>query len=96
MEKIEWSELALSDLQSIHEYISQDSAFYAERLIDKIAGRINQLEKFPQSGRIVPELNNEMVRELIEGSYRIIYLIKDGSVAIVRIHHSAMILKNLR
>ncbi|MEI9919335.1 MAG: type II toxin-antitoxin system RelE/ParE family toxin [Bacteroidota bacterium] len=96
MEKIEWSELALSDLQSIHEYISRDSAFYANKLISKIAGRIDQLEKFQQSGRIVPELNNEMVRELIEGSYRIIYQVEDGCVTIVRIHHSAMILKKLR
>lgn len=96
MEKIEWSELAVADLQSIHEYISQDSAFYADRLIDKIAGRIDQLKNFPQSGRVVPELNNEVVRELIEGSYRIVYLIEDGCVSIVRIHHSAMILKKLQ
>ena len=96
MEKIEWSELALSDLQSIHEYISQDSAFYADKLIDRIAGRIDQLENFPQSGRVVPELNNEMIRELIEGRYRIVYQIKGGQIGIARIHHSAMILKNLK
>lgn len=96
MEKIEWSELAIADLQSIHEYISQDSAFYANRLIDKIASRVNQLERFPQSGRIVPEFNNEMIRELIEGSYRIVYQIRNNCIGVVRIHHSAMILKNLK
>ena len=96
MEKIEWSELARIDLRSIYEYISNDSAFYAQRLIDKIAGRINQLDNFPQSGRIVSEFNNEMIRELIEGSYRIVYYINDDRVYISRIYHSAMILKNLR
>lgn len=96
MEKIEWSALALADLRSIYEYISHDSAFYAERLIDKIAGRINQLEKFPQSGRVVPEFNNEMIRELIEGSYRIVYLVSDSEISIARIYHSAMILKKLK
>jgi toxin ParE1/3/4 len=64
MEKIEWSKLAIADLQSIHEYISQDSAFYANRMMDKIAGRIDQPQNFPQSRRVVPELNNEMIREL--------------------------------
>jgi plasmid stabilization system protein ParE len=56
----------------IHEYISQDSAFYADRLVEKITGRIDQLQKFPQSGRVVPEFNNEVARELIEGRYRIV------------------------
>ena len=96
MEKIEWSALALVDLRSIYEYISRDSAFYAERLIDKIAGRINQLENFPQSGRIVPEFNDEMIRELIEGSYRIVYHLRGDRIYIVRIYHSAMILKRLK
>lgn len=95
MEKIEWSEFAIADLHSIHEYISEDSAFYADKLIDKIAGRINQLKIFPQSGRIVPELNNEMIRELIEGRYRIVYKIMEDQVVIVRIFHSAMSLKSL-
>jgi toxin ParE1/3/4 len=75
MEKIEWSEIAITDLHAIHEYISEDSAFYADKLIDRIAGRVHQLKIFPQSGRIVPELNDEMIRELIEGRYRIVYQI---------------------
>ena len=46
---------------------------------------------FPQSGRVVPEKKDPLVRETIVGSYRIIYRVDDASqtVAIARIWHSA-------
>jgi plasmid stabilization system protein ParE len=55
MAKIIWSELALEDLKHIHNYISKDSLIYANRVIEKIILRIEQLEEFPRSGRVVPE-----------------------------------------
>lgn len=96
MEKIEWSEIAIADLRSIYEYISRDSAFYADRVINRITGRIKQLEKFPQSGRIVPELNNEMIRELIEGSYSIVYIVEGEYIQGSRVYHSTMKMKNIK
>jgi toxin ParE1/3/4 len=55
--------------------------------------KVDQLEINPQSGRVVPEFSNEMIRELIEGSYRIIYKINSDFIGIIRIHHSARQLK---
>ena len=89
MVKIVWTQIAIEDLRLIHEYISKDSKLYAERLIEKIIERVDQLETFPKSGRVVPEFETETIRELIEGNYRIIYQILPGQVGIVRIHHSA-------
>lgn len=95
MVKIIWTKLALEDLRSIHEYISKDSKVYADRQIKKIIKRVEQIENFPKTGRIVPELNSEFIRELIEGNYRIIYQIHSDStdIGIVRIHHAARQLK---
>jgi hypothetical protein len=93
MEKIIWSELALEDLKNIHDYISKDSIVYANRVIEKIILRIEQLESFPKSGRVVPELNNISIRELIQNNYRIIYKITSQKIFIVSIHHSAKIIK---
>ena len=76
-------------LRLIHEYISKDSKVYADRLIDKIVRRVDQLENFPRSGRVVPEFNSEIIRELLEGNYRIIYQINSDNVGIVRVHHAA-------
>ena len=95
MVKIVWTELAIEDLRSIHEYISKDSKRYADRHIDKLISRVEQLENNPNSGRVVPEFNNETTRELIEGNYRIIYKMKQDLIAIVRVHHSAQQLRDV-
>jgi toxin ParE1/3/4 len=88
-----WTELALEDLRLIHEYISTDSKRYADRFIEKLIARVDQLESFPKSGRMVPEFNQESIRELIEGNYRIIYKIAAAQIAIIRVHHAARQLK---
>ena len=93
MVKVVWTEIAVDDLRSIHSFISKDSKKYADRFIDKLIARTDQLEKNPNSGRVVPEFNVETVRELIEGNYRIIYKVDQDFIAIVRIHHSARQLK---
>lgn len=89
MVKVIWTDLAVSDLKAIHDYISLDSKAYADKFISKVIDRVDQLEKFPKSGRKVPEFNNEQIRELIEGSYRIIYKIQEDHVGVARVHHAA-------
>lgn len=93
MVKIIWTDLAIEDLKSIHEFITKDSKRYADRYIEKLITRVNQLENFPKSGRVVPEFNTSSILELIEGNYRIIYKVNANQVAILRVHHSARQLK---
>lgn len=93
MVKVVWTEFAIEDLKSIHDYISKDSKVYASRLVEKLMSRVDQLEANPNSGRIVPEFNIETLRELIEGNYRIIYKIDGDFIGIVRVHHSAQQLR---
>ena len=94
MVNVIWTETAIEDLKLIHEYISKDSKLYADRFVEKIITRVKQLENFPKSGRVVPEFNSKIIRELIEGNYRIIYRItRDNDNGIVRIHHAARQLK---
>ena len=94
MAEINWTPFALEDLQSIYNYISKDSISYADRLVDKLVNSVDILEGHPEIGRIVPEFENEAIRELIEGNYRIIYkILSITEVAIIRVHHSAQLLK---
>jgi addiction module RelE/StbE family toxin len=94
MAKIIWTEEALEDLHSIHEFISRDSPFYADKFIDKLISKADILIKFPKLGKPVPEFDNVKIRELIEGNYRTIYRIESSlEIGIVRIHHSSRILK---
>ncbi len=63
----------------------------------KVVEAPGRLEQFPYSGRIVPEFNDENIRELIYGSYRIIYLIRQGICYITAIiHGSRDILRHLK
>ena len=75
-------------MHEIHRYISGDSIRYANREVAKIIQRTRQLENFPKSGRVVPELNDELTRELIEGNYRIIYRIKPDFIRFLHIRHT--------
>ena len=93
MLKVIWTDFAIEDLRLIHDYISKDSKRYADRFLEKLLERVDQLESFPKSGRVVPEFNIDTIRELIEGNYRIVYKISTTQIAIVRVHHAARQLK---
>jgi toxin ParE1/3/4 len=92
MVKIRWSNKSLYDLKNIFDYIAQDSKKYASIQVKRIKLRTQQLKIQPLSGRKVPEFNNENVRELIEGNYRIVHLIKEDQIFILTIHHALKML----
>ena len=71
--KVFWTDTAVQHLSAIYTYIAQNSPGYAQRLIDRLTRRSEQIAKFPLSGRTVPEFETKQIREVIEGSYRIIY-----------------------
>ena len=74
--KVHWTNTAQAHLDAILVYIAQDSSEYAKRMVDRLTQRSQQIAKFPFSGRRVPEYDVDPIREVIEGSYRIIYHIK--------------------
>jgi plasmid stabilization system protein ParE len=57
--------------------VAQTSPEYARRIVDQLTNRSKQIVNFPLSGRMVPEYELNEVREVIEGSYRVVYLIKN-------------------
>jgi hypothetical protein len=57
---------------------------------------VDVLEEFPFSGSIVPEFNNEKIRQLIRGNYRIVYFIFDVTrIDIITIHNCARLITNV-
>ena len=90
MVRINWTFQAKDDLKDIAEYISKDSKRYAKLQVTRLKIRTRILKTQTRSGKIVPEINRENIRELIEGSYRIIYkIVEDNQIDILTIHHSA-------
>ncbi len=94
MVKIVWTELSIDDLKEIHEYIADNSKRYAEITVNKIYSKTQIISSNPFTGRIVPEFNNKLIRELISGKYRIVYRLKNNHQAdILRVYHTARLLK---
>jgi len=82
-----WADPSKSDLRAIHDIIASDSRYYAKKVVQDIMDRANILEEYPRSGRKVPEIDDENIREIFMYSYRIIYEIKSEKVYIIGIIH---------
>ena len=86
-----WTPVAVQDLRDICDFISRDNPVAAQRMGEELIKQAETMALFPQSGRMVPEKRNPLIRETIVGSYRIIYQVNDANkvVALARIWHSA-------
>lgn len=82
-----WSSPAKADLRRIFEFIAQDSRYYAAEVTDQLFDLADSLNSFPGKGRIVPEINNPNIRELLSYSYRIIYQYTALNIHILTIVH---------
>ncbi len=89
--KVLWTDAAVAQLEAIHDYVAQTSPEYARRIIDRLTKRSIQISIFPFSGRAVPEYELNEVREVVEVSYRIIYLIKEDEdqLEVLAVIHSS-------
>ena len=85
--KVVWTDAALRDVEEIARYIEKDSQNYARVVVTKILGTTRLLERFPYSGRVIPEEKNELVRERFVYSYRIIYEIRGKAVYVLAVVH---------
>lgn len=87
--KVNWTAAARAQLRDIHTFIDRSSPQYAKKIVDRLTRRSLQIATFPRSGRVVPEANDVNIREVFEGSYRIIYHLLDDEVDIIAVVHSA-------
>ena len=90
MVRINWTFQAKDDLKNIAEYISKDSVRYAKFHVIRLKNRTQILKYHPFIGKILPEINSEKIRELIEGRYRIVYkIVTKRQIDILTVHHTA-------
>jgi addiction module RelE/StbE family toxin len=95
MVSIKWTDIAVENLADIGDYIGKDSIGYAKIVVKNLFASTNILKRHPRIGRMVPEFNNPSIRELIRGSYRIVYrLIDEKQIHIITVHHSARLMEN--
>lgn len=85
------NEKANQDLLQIKWYIEKDSKFYANKTVDEINKRIENLLLVPEMGKVIDK--DENIRQIIYKSYKILYKFNSNNIYILHIiHHSRNIL----
>jgi len=87
--RLVWSPLADAQVDDAVAYIAADDPAAALAWLERMLERVRSLVDYPDSGRAVPELQREDVRELIVPPYRILYRRTADAVEIAAIRHGA-------
>jgi toxin ParE1/3/4 len=85
------TEKSLRDLAQIVAFIARDNQERAEAFGYELINRALRVGDFPEQGRQVPEFGNPTVREIMHGSYRIIYRLTHNptGIFVLRFWHAA-------
>jgi plasmid stabilization system protein ParE len=76
-------------LDDVVSYIAQDSRPAAERLLIQALEAASSLDVFSERGRLVPELDQPNVRQLLVHRYRLIYEVTPDEVQVLAFVHGA-------
>ena len=93
MARVIWAPQVCADLEAVGDYLARESPAYAQAFVDGAFRATERLGVFPQSGRAVPEIEDEAVREILYHGYRIFHIVSeddaDVTVQILSVFHSA-------
>jgi toxin ParE1/3/4 len=92
--KLLWTTQAVEDVEAIRKFIANDSDAYADLVVARLLEAVERLELFPRSGRIVPELTDPQLREIIEPPYRIVYRVLNESVEILTVFRASRLFQS--
>lgn len=85
MAEVVWTEEALKDLESIGAFHERTSIAYTSALVERLYRSVEVLREYPRIGRKVPEIDHDLVRELIVERYRVVYQLFRERVEIVAV-----------
>ena len=85
MAKLIWTEPALDNLNDIAEYIAVSNPVAAKQLVSTVFDKVDRLEMFPESGRIVEEIKELGYREVVVNPCRIFYKIEKETAFILHV-----------
>ncbi|MFT7372207.1 MAG: toxin ParE1/3/4 [Oleiphilaceae bacterium] len=90
---IAFSKSAIEGLENIKGYYQgQRVPDIGIDFVTAIVELVETLIKHPEIGRIVPEFNDELIREIIHAPFRVVYLHESKSIKVIRVWRSERIL----
>jgi len=92
--KILWTREALNRLAEIEVFITRDNGERAVKIVDEIIAHAESLlSGEPRIGRMVPEVSNPAIRELIFKKHRIVYRVNNAKVEILTVFEGHRLLR---
>jgi toxin ParE1/3/4 len=85
--RVVWSSLADRQVTEAVAFIASDRPVAARRWLEGLLDQVRSLATFPDSGRVVPELEQDDIRELFLDPYRVVYRRCTDLVEIVTVWH---------
>lgn len=82
MAEVVWTLEALDDLDAVGAFHERTSPSYAASLVERLYEAVVVLEEHPRVGRKVPEIDHDLVRELVVEHYRVVYQLMRDRVEI--------------
>ena len=80
-----WTDRAIRDLLAIEEYIAEEDPAAATRWTTELMARASKAAAVPYTGRMVPEVGRTDVREVLKGTYRIVYRVAEDGIAVLTV-----------
>jgi toxin ParE1/3/4 len=71
------------------EYIRKDSPESATAFLGQVFQATRSLSTFSERGRVVPDLDDPAVRQVLVGRYRVLYEVHPDAVWIMRVLHTS-------
>ena len=78
-----WSPLAAEQTRDIASYIALDKPTVAAEWAESVFDSVERLKDFPESGRVVPEIKRNDIREIVLGNHRVIYKIASNDILVL-------------
>ena len=93
--RIVWTVACFQDLEHTYQYIVLDSARYAKSFAAEVMRRVRWLRRNSDFGAVVPEFDDQYIREVRVGRHRLIYKLADESAVLLGLIHGARDLTSL-
>jgi toxin ParE1/3/4 len=85
---LRWSRNGRQELNEIRAYIERDSKANAVHVVGQFLDAADRLEMYPLSGHVIETWNTPERRELIVGSYRLMYHVSSSEIIVFSVRHT--------
>ncbi len=89
VQKLIWTKEAQNNIKGIKDYVSNDSEFYASKIINLIYLSAQKLLVFPEAGMVIYHTELFKVRRILIKKYRLLYIIHTDKIYIIAVYHQS-------